>query len=114
MRQLRDWILLLRNVIKSLSEECKYVLEDNLNAWKDRGRGGSALNLDGTPALTSEGDVPLPIGQGEWDEPLGLPLCVVCQNVGHSVFRIQNIANVITGREDGLPGEKPELERRTV
>lgn len=80
MRQLRDWILLLRNVIKSLSEECKYVLEDNLNAWKDRGRGGSALNLDGTPALTSEGDVPLPIGQGEWDEPLGLPLCVVCQN----------------------------------
>ncbi|ETS73927.1 hypothetical protein PFICI_13793 [Pestalotiopsis fici W106-1] len=80
MRQLRDWILLMRTVIASLSLECKDVLQENLDTWKDRGRGGSALNLDGTPALTSEGDVPLPVGQGEWDEPLGLPLCVVCQN----------------------------------
>ncbi|KAH6643404.1 dynein light intermediate chain-domain-containing protein [Truncatella angustata] len=80
MRQLRDWILLMRTVISSLSLECKDVLEENLNAWKDRGRGGSALNLDGTAAVTSEGDMPLPVGQGEWDEPLGLPVCVVCQN----------------------------------
>ncbi|KAM0817541.1 putative Dynein light intermediate chain-domain-containing protein [Seiridium cardinale] len=80
LRQLRDWILLMRTVISGLSLECKDILEENLGVWKDRGRGGSALNLDGTPAVTTEGDMPLPVGQGEWDEPLGLPLCVVCQN----------------------------------
>jgi dynein light intermediate chain 1 len=49
--------------------------------WKDRGRGGSSLNLDGTGAVTTEGDVALPLGTGEWEDALGLPLCVVCQNV---------------------------------
>lgn len=81
MRQLRDWILLMRTVIASLSLECKDILQENLDTWKDRGREGSALNLDGTAAANSEGDVSRPVGQGEWDEPLGLPLCVVCQNV---------------------------------
>lgn len=51
--------------------------------WKDRGRGGSSLNLDGTGAVTTEGDVALPLGAGEWEDALGLPLCVVCQNVSH-------------------------------
>ncbi|KAH8662364.1 dynein light intermediate chain-domain-containing protein [Xylariales sp. PMI_506] len=80
MRQLRDWVLLVRSVIGSLSLECKDVMEETMSTWKDRGRGGSSLNLDGTGAVTAEGDVPLPLGQGEWSMPLGLPLCVVCQN----------------------------------
>jgi dynein light intermediate chain 1 len=49
--------------------------------WKERGRGGSPVNLDGTGAVTTEDDVALPVGAGEWEDPLGLPLCVVCQNV---------------------------------
>ncbi|TVY56996.1 Cytoplasmic dynein 1 light intermediate chain, partial [Lachnellula suecica] len=37
-------------------------------------------SLDGVGNNTSVGDVSLPLGPGEWQEPLGLPLCVVCQN----------------------------------
>jgi dynein light intermediate chain 1 len=50
-------------------------------SWRDRGRQGGT-NLDGSgAATTSEGDVALPLGPGEWEDALGLPLCVVCQNV---------------------------------
>ena len=81
MRQLREWMQLLRKVISSLSLECKDVMVEVMNSWEDRGRGGSTINLDGTGAVPTEGDVPIPRGPGEWDEGLGLPLCVVCQNV---------------------------------
>lgn len=56
-------------------------MEELLASWRDRGRGGSSVNLDGTGAVPADGDVALPLGPGEWDEGLGLPLCVVCQNV---------------------------------
>lgn len=49
-------------------------------SWRDRGRGGNSLDGCGTSS-TTEGDVSLPLGPGEWEEALGLPLCVVCQNV---------------------------------
>ncbi|KAJ2895730.1 hypothetical protein MKZ38_006202 [Zalerion maritima] len=82
LRELRQWILLLKKVIYSLSDESKMTLEEVLQSWKDRGRVGSSLALDGSPipAQSGEGETALPIGQGEWDEGLGLPLCVVCQN----------------------------------
>ncbi|OTA62761.1 putative motor protein [Hypoxylon sp. EC38] len=80
MRQLREWLLLLRTVIMSLSLECKEIMEENMNSWRDRGRTGGSINLDGTGAVANEGDVALPLGPGEWDDALGLPLCVVCQN----------------------------------
>jgi len=55
-------------------------MEEVMISWRDRGRGGNSL--DGTgPSTTTEGDVSLPLGPGEWEEALGLPLCVVCQNV---------------------------------
>jgi len=80
MRQLREWILLLRTVLISLSNEAKGTMEEVMLAWRDRGRGG--INVDGTSAgTTGEGDVSLPLGPGEWEDALGLPLCVVCQNV---------------------------------
>ncbi|KAF2085522.1 hypothetical protein K490DRAFT_3258, partial [Saccharata proteae CBS 121410] len=80
LRQLREWIRVLRTLIASLSDECKDVMEENILSWRDRGR---RLNLDGTPnaaASGPDGDVNIPVGPGEWDEPLGIPLCVVCQN----------------------------------
>jgi len=83
MRQLRGWILLLRTVLISLSAECKETMEEVMISWRDRGRGGG-INLDGTsaaPVTGSEGDVALPVGPGEWEDALGLPLCLVCQNV---------------------------------
>ena len=54
-------------------------------SWRDRGRGGNSLDGVGTTS-TSVGDVSLPLGPGEWQEPLGLPLCVVCQNVRYIWF----------------------------
>lgn len=59
-------------------------MEQSMAAWMERGRGGGSTNLDGTPSATNigtNGEGSLPLGPGEWSEPLGLPLCVVCQNV---------------------------------
>ncbi|KAK1494618.1 dynein light intermediate chain, partial [Colletotrichum tamarilloi] len=80
MRQLREWILFMRSILESSSHECQATMEEVMVAWRDRGRGGGSTNLDGTGATTSEGDVALPLGPGEWEEGIGLPLCVVCQN----------------------------------
>ncbi|KAK4157375.1 dynein light intermediate chain-domain-containing protein [Chaetomidium leptoderma] len=80
MRQLREWILLLRTVLISQSHECKETMEEVMVAWRDRGRGGGT-NLDGTTAIpAADGEMDLPVGPGEWEDALGLPLCVVCQN----------------------------------
>ena len=55
-------------------------MEEVMIGWRDRGRGGNSLDRAGVSS-TSDGDVSLPLGPGEWEEALGLPLCVVCQNV---------------------------------
>lgn len=55
-------------------------MEEVMISWRDRGRGGSNLDGGGISSAT-ENDVSLPLGPGEWEEALGLPLCVVCQNV---------------------------------
>ncbi|KAI2639225.1 dynein light intermediate chain-domain-containing protein [Xylaria nigripes] len=80
MRQLREWLSLLRSVILSLSPECKEAMEEVISGWRERGRAGGSVNLDGTGAVAAEDDVALPLGPGEWEDALGLPLCVVCQN----------------------------------
>lgn len=84
LRQLREWILLLRTVLVGLSDECKETMAEVMTAWRDRGRGGGT-NLDGTTLTAPSGEdagAALPLGPGEWDDALGLPLCLVCQNVG--------------------------------
>ncbi|KAK7756511.1 hypothetical protein SLS62_001345 [Diatrype stigma] len=80
MRQLREWLLLLRTVLMSLSPECKETMEETMISWRERGRTGGSVNLDGTGSVTTEGSVAAPPGPGEWEDALGLPLCVVCQN----------------------------------
>ncbi|KAK3903990.1 dynein light intermediate chain-domain-containing protein [Staphylotrichum tortipilum] len=80
MRQLREWILLLRTVLISLSDGSKETMEEVMLAWRDRGRGGGT-NLDGSTAVpVGDSEVDIPVGPGEWEDALGLPLCVVCQN----------------------------------
>lgn len=84
------WIQLLQEVLKKVDSEQHNLMEDVMSAWKERGRGGAATNLDGTPSATAtsgDGDSALPLGPGEWEEPLGLPLCVVCQNVRATLQR---------------------------
>ncbi|KAI0149501.1 dynein light intermediate chain-domain-containing protein [Xylariaceae sp. FL1272] len=80
MRQLREWLILLRAVITSLSPECKDTMAEVMMSWRERGRTGASINLDGTGAVAAEEEVVLPPGPGEWEDALGLPLCVVCQN----------------------------------
>ncbi|KAF1961025.1 dynein [Byssothecium circinans] len=75
IRQLRDWIRVLRSLILSLDDASKEVLEENITTLQDKGR--SMGGPDGNSALDN---VKVPLGPGEWDEPLGIPLCVVCQN----------------------------------
>jgi dynein light intermediate chain 1, cytosolic len=75
MRQLRQWVRILRSILISLDDECKDALEENIGKLRDSGRGSTA---DGSGSGADMGD--LPLGPGEWDEPLGVPLCVVCQN----------------------------------
>lgn len=84
LRQLCQWIRFFRSVTKKLDSEIHSEMEETMGAWKSRGRGGASTNLDGTPSATAasgDGDSSLPQGPGEWTDPLGLPLCVVCQNV---------------------------------
>lgn len=64
----------------SLDADCKEKMEEVMISWRDRGRGGNSLDRGGVSS-TAESDVSLPLGPGEWEEALGLPLCVVCQNV---------------------------------
>ncbi|KFY17379.1 hypothetical protein V492_00712 [Pseudogymnoascus sp. VKM F-4246] len=77
LRQLRDWVKLLRVLLVSLSPECKAKMEEVMIRWRDRGKGTA---LDAGSSLSAEGEVSLPLGPGEWEDALGLPLCVVCQN----------------------------------
>jgi len=70
----------LRTLLTSLDGDCKEKMEEVMLSWRDRGRGGHSLDGGGSSG-TVDGDVSLPLGPGEWEEALGLPLCVVCQNV---------------------------------
>ncbi|KKA21782.1 Dynein family protein [Rasamsonia emersonii CBS 393.64] len=76
VRELREWIRLLRSVLISLDDETKLVMEEVMTEWRDRKRG---LDVSGTGVPNSGGPVTIPLGPGEWDEGLGVPLCVVCQ-----------------------------------
>jgi dynein light intermediate chain 1 len=78
-------VRLLRVLLVSLSPECKAKMEEVMIRWRDRGKGTA---LDGGGSLSSEGEVSLPLGPGEWEDALGLPLCVVCQNVSSSGSQI--------------------------
>lgn len=83
LRQLRDWISLLRTLLVSLDDDCKEKMEEVMLSWRAKAHGGHGI--DGVAASSSaENDISLPLGPGEWDAALGLPLCVVCQNVRYA------------------------------
>ncbi|OAA32980.1 dynein light intermediate chain [Moelleriella libera RCEF 2490] len=93
LRQIWKWIQLLEEVMGQVSSEARNEMEEVMALWKERGRGGASVNLDGTPSATgTSGDVDglLPLGPGEWTEPLGLPLCVVCNNAQKMEFLEKN------------------------
>jgi dynein light intermediate chain 1 len=83
IQELRAWVRMLRSLLVSLPDETKMALEDNIHEWRDRKRrDANELSSSGGDAGISsiDADITLPLGPGEWDSPLGVPLCVVCQS----------------------------------
>ncbi|KAI9719559.1 MAG: hypothetical protein M1812_003330 [Candelaria pacifica] len=79
LRQLRDWVGMLRPLLASLDFDAKEVMEENMSTWRNRWRGGE-MSFGGGGGFVPEHQISIPLGPGEWDEALGIPLCVVCQN----------------------------------
>jgi len=80
MRQLRHWIQTLRSVLNELPSPCQVAMDENMQLWRDRKKGDTSnRNLDSV----SDPNVTLPLGPGEWDEGLGVPISVICQNTEH-------------------------------
>lgn len=76
VRQLRSWIRLLRSIVTSLDDESKIAMEETISHWRSQKHSLMGEGVVQTP----DTDGPLPLGPGELDEPLGVPLSVVCQN----------------------------------
>lgn len=98
-----------------VNPESRSELEEIMASWKERGRGGATINLDGTPtAAGTSGDADglLPLGPGEWTEPLGLPLCVVCQNVSVYSLRLETSISAYTWGQLTIPGAKNGISRK--
>ncbi|KAI4172335.1 MAG: hypothetical protein LQ343_003593 [Gyalolechia ehrenbergii] len=92
-RQLRDWIRFLKGIIVTLDDESKIVAEDIMKEWQQRRRGAQ---YEGGSAATSDTTINVPLGQGEWEEPLGLPICVAC----HGTEKIEGLEKDHGWREE--------------
>lgn len=71
---------MIRDITVSLSDAPTESMEQIMKEWQQRKKGLSSYDTGGM-STGNEGSVTLPLGPGEWDEPLGLPLCVVCHGV---------------------------------
>ena len=81
VRRLREWVRLLRQVLISVDDKTKIAMAETMTEWRDRKKGMDP-NSAGAQGLASSGGAPtIPLGSGEWDEALGIPMCVVCQGV---------------------------------
>ena len=75
LQQLMEWLKRIKALLLSLNDECQNALEENMKRWRGKGR---TVGIDST-VLNQIGQENR-LGPGEWDEPLGLPISVVCQN----------------------------------
>ncbi len=71
---------MLRHITSSLGDASTDFMEQTMKEWQQRKIGSSIYDTGGS-STGNEASVTLPLSQGEWDEPLGLPLCVVCHGV---------------------------------
>ncbi|KAL8866412.1 MAG: hypothetical protein Q9174_006317 [Haloplaca sp. 1 TL-2023] len=79
-RQVRDWIRFLKGITTTWDDDRKIAAEETMKDWQQHKRGAS---YEGGASINSETAVNIPLGQGEWDEPLGLPICVACHGTAH-------------------------------
>lgn len=76
---------MLRDITSSLGDVPTKSMEQTMKEWQQRKRKVSTYDSGGFNT-GNEGNVTLPLSRGEWDEPLGLPLCIVCHGVCASIF----------------------------
>lgn len=81
-------------MLVSLDDETKFVMEETMTEWRDRKRGIDPSSAAAGGISTSSGPVTIPLGPGEWDEGLGIPMCVVCQGVCKLLSRDQLLVNL--------------------
>jgi len=81
--QLRERIGILRSVLDSLDNDCKDTMDSVMKSWRERRIGPTIEGMTTTFISDRNQQTPAPpppLGQGEWDDPLGIPICVVCLN----------------------------------
>ena len=91
--ELRQWIRVLRQVAAGLGEDVKRTMAEVMEGWKARnppssGDGhistaGPVAGAQGSPTVeTMSSALPssVPLGPGEWEDEIGVPVCVVCTN----------------------------------
>ena len=81
--------MMIGGITSSLGDGPTESMEQTMNEWQQRKRGTSAYDTGGS-ITGNEGSVTLPLSLGEWDEPLGMPLCVVCHGVCISITAPQS------------------------
>ena len=81
----------------SLDDDVKEVMGEVMQDWQQRRRGASAYDAASNSGVAREANVTIPLSPGEWDEGLGLPLCVVCQNVWITIVRISSLELATSG-----------------
>ena len=81
---------MLRDITSSLGDAHTEAMGQTMKEWQQRKRGISTYDTGGS-STGNEGNVTLPLSQGEWDEPLGLPLCVVCHRVRTFVHAAESL-----------------------
>ena len=80
-RQLRQWIRIIRSVVEDLEEDVKIVMEEVMGAWKEKRVGVAWEGIGSTARARPDPSMPaMPLGPGEWEDELGVPLSVVCLN----------------------------------
>lgn len=89
---------LLRSVLVSLDDDTKIVMEETMTEWRDRKRGMDASSGAAGGMSNSGGPVTIPLGPGEWDEGLGIPMCVVCQGVCMPYINVHGVENAIANQ----------------
>lgn len=76
--QLRQWVRVIREVVDGLDDDVKGVMEETMRGWRERKVG---FGVEGVAARGGDAKTHAPpLGPGEWDEGLGVPLSVVCLN----------------------------------
>ena len=80
-RLLRQWIRLLRSLMSSLDDKVRDRMNESMMAWKEKRAGSEALATHaGVGTMDTKASAVLPLGPGEWEEELGVPLSVICLN----------------------------------